>query len=73
MAVIKTPENSSIKMTFSHGMDGQGNEIIKSKTLANVKTSATDDNIHAVAKGVSGLQNHTLMKVVRQDNALLSE
>lgn len=73
MAVIKTPKESSVKLKFSLGLDGKGNEITKSKTLANVKNAASDENIHEVAKEISNLQKHTLMEVARVDNALLSE
>ncbi|WP_456300357.1 DUF1659 domain-containing protein [Tepidibacter thalassicus] len=34
---------------------------------------ATDDNIYDVAKGISGLQQHNLVDVIRQDNLSLSE
>lgn len=73
MAVIKTPKESSLKLKFSCGLDGKGNEITKSKSLANVKNTAADDNIHAVGKEIAGLCKHTLMEVTRVDNAVLSE
>ncbi|SHH42048.1 DUF1659 domain-containing protein [Tepidibacter thalassicus] len=73
MAIVKIPKESSIKLTFSLGLDEHGKEIFKRKSLAHVKNDATDDNIYAVAKGISGLQQHNLVDVIRQDNLSLSE
>ncbi|SHK67888.1 DUF1659 domain-containing protein [Tepidibacter formicigenes] len=73
MAVVKIPKESLIKLTFSLGLDEHGKEILRKKSLSHVKNDATDDNIYYVAKGISGLQQHTLMDVVRQDNSSLSE
>lgn len=73
MAVVKIPKESSLRLKFSLGLDGKGNEIVKSKTFPNVKNTASDENIHAVAKGISQLCKHTLMEISRQDNANLSE
>lgn len=73
MAIIKTPKESSLKLKFSCGLDGKGNEITKSKSFANLKNTSTDDNIHSVGKGIAGLCKHTLMEITRVDNAVISE
>lgn len=73
MAIVKVPKESSIRIKFSAGQDGKGNEIIKNKTLPHVKSDAVDDNVHAVAKEIAALSQHTLMEIVRVDNSALNE
>ncbi|WP_143151369.1 DUF1659 domain-containing protein, partial [Tepidibacter formicigenes] len=37
MAVVKIPKESSIKLTFSLGLDEHGKEILRKKSLSHVK------------------------------------
>lgn len=73
MAVIKTPKESSLKLKFSLGLDGKGNEIVKSKTFPRIKNISSDEDVHVVAKCISELCKHTLMEISRQDSAIISE
>lgn len=73
MAVVKIPKESSLKLKFSCGLDEKGNAITKSKSLANIKNTAADENIYAVGKEIAGLCKHTLMEVARVDNSVISE
>ena len=43
MAVISTPNATSVKVKFDHGADVNGDRILKTKTLTNIKSSASDD------------------------------
>lgn len=73
MAVVSTPNASSIKVKFDHGTDLNGDRIIKTKTYSSIKSSATNDNIMAVVNSLAGLQKHTLSGTNRVDNSSLSE
>lgn len=73
MAVVSTPNASSIKVKFDHGTDLNGDRVIKTKTFSSIKSDATDDNIMAVVNAISGLQKHTLSSTNRIDNSSLSE
>ncbi len=73
MAVVSTPNASSIKVKFDHGTDLNGDRIIKTKTYSSIKSSATNDNIMAVVNSLAGLQQHTLSGTNRVDNSSLSE
>lgn len=73
MVVIKIPKESSLRLKFSLGLDGKGNEIVKSKTFSNIKNTSADEDVHAVAKGISELCKYTLMEISRQDNGIISE
>ena len=73
MAVVSTPNASSIKVKFDHGTDLNGDRIIKTKTYSSIKSSATNDNIMAIVNSLAGLQQHTLSGTNRVDNSSLSE
>ena len=73
MAVVSTPNASSIKVKFDHGTDLNGDRVIKTKTYSSIKSSATNDNIMAIVNSIAGLQQHTLSGTNRVDNSSLSE
>lgn len=73
MAVVSTPNASSIKVKFDQGSDLNGDRKIKTKTYSSIKSSASNDNIMAVVNSLTGLQKHTLSSTNRIDNSSLSE
>lgn len=73
MAVVSTPNFSSIKVKFDHGTDLNGDRVIKTKTYSSIKSGATNDNVMSVVIALSDLQQHTLCGTNRVDNSSLSE
>lgn len=73
MAVISTPNASSIKVKFDQGTSLDGGRIIATKTYSSVKSAASNEDIMAVVNSIVGLQKHTLSAVNRIDNFSLSE
>ena len=73
MAVVSTPNASSVKVKFDHGTDLNGDRVIKTKTYSSIKSSASNDNIMSVVLAIAGLQEHTLSGTNRVDNSSLSE
>lgn len=73
MAVISTPNASSVKVKFDHGTDLNGDRIIKTRTYSSIKSAASNEDIMAVVNAIVGLQKHTLSAVNRIDNSSLSE
>lgn len=73
MVIISNPNASSVKIKFDHGPDLEGNNVYKTKTLSGVKSDATNEDIMAVVKSISGLQKHNLNATNRIDNSSLSE
>ena len=73
MAVISTPNVTSVKVKFDHGTDLNGDRIIKTKTLSSIKSAASNEDIMAVVNAITNLQQHTLSAVNRIDNSSLSE
>lgn len=73
MAVISTPNVSSIKIKYDQGTDLNGDRIIKTKTYSSIKSAASNEDIMAVVNAIVALQDHTLSAVNRIDNYSLSE
>jgi len=67
MAVNTVLKSSKIKLELQNGLDDQGKEIIKSKTLSSVKTDATDEGIYDSMVSITELQQLPLMAVKRID------
>ncbi|MEW9079249.1 DUF1659 domain-containing protein [Terrisporobacter glycolicus] len=73
MAVVSTPNASSVKVKFDHGTDLNGDRVVKTKTFSSIKSGASNENIMAVVNTIAALQQHTLSGTNRVDNSSLSE
>ncbi|WP_419727157.1 DUF1659 domain-containing protein [Terrisporobacter petrolearius] len=73
MAVVSTPNASSLKVKFDHGTDLNGDRIVKTKTFSSIKSGALNDDIMAVVNALAAMQQHTLAGTNRVDNSSLSE
>ncbi|SMC39684.1 DUF1659 domain-containing protein [Sporomusa malonica] len=74
MAVIKVPQSGKVVLKVQTGVSATGTPVYRLRTFANVKPGAADGDVFAVAEGLSGLQKHTLVDVVRQDvNNLINQ
>lgn len=73
MAVISTNNPTGLKLRFDCGKDDNGKVIVKTKTYSKVNPSATNDDVYAVAKAISSLQEHSLIEVQKIDNTTISE
>ena len=71
MAVVQVKEPSSVKIKLNTGTDLNSQVVYRTKTLSSIKPTATDDDIAAVVTGLVNLQQHTLEKITRVDNAEL--
>ena len=73
MAVIATPNASSLKIKFDYGIDMDGNSLMKTNTYSPIKSIASNDDIMAVTNAIVSLQKHNLESVTKVDNTSLSE
>jgi len=73
MAVNNVPVGSVLRLQLQTGIDGNGNPIVRNKSLSNVKTDALDQDIFDVAQALVLLQEHILENVMRIDSARLEE
>jgi hypothetical protein len=48
-----------------------GKEVIKSKTYANLKETASNDDVYAVAQALAGLQTPAMEDVIKIESTLL--
>ena len=71
MAVVQVKEPSLVKIKLNTGTDLNSQVVYRTKTLGSIKSTATDDDIAAVVTGLVNLQQHTLEKITRVDNAEL--
>lgn len=73
MAVVKTPQASRLQIKVQTGVNGSGSPVYRVRALQNVKTNATDADIHSIAAGLAALQAHSVVSISRQDDATLIE
>ncbi len=55
MAVNKTTESESLKLTLNYGEGDDGKIILKSKTYSDLKIGVTDDAFMATVNAIAGL------------------
>jgi N-dimethylarginine dimethylaminohydrolase len=71
MAVKSTLIDSALTLKYKEGVDSNGKDIIKTKKFSNIKVTATDENVYAVAAAFSPLMKYPVMQSLRtNDNAL---
>ncbi|KJS12619.1 MAG: hypothetical protein VR67_07635 [Peptococcaceae bacterium BRH_c8a] len=73
MAVNNVPVGSVLRLQLQTGVDGNGDPVIRNKSLSNVKADALDQNVFDVAQALALLQEHILESVLRIDSARLEE
>ncbi|MGL5752710.1 MAG: DUF1659 domain-containing protein [Paraclostridium sp.] len=72
MAVSETKNASSLKLKLDCGTDNDGKSIVRSRTYSNVKADATSQDILDVANALIGLQIHSPLEILKQDNTVLN-
>lgn len=60
-------QDTQLRMVFDAGMDGE-KQLYKNKNFSNVKTSASADQLYAVANALAPLQELPLLSVERNDS-----
>lgn len=67
MAVMAIPEGKSVKVTFDHGTNLDGDRIKKTRTYSSIKSMAEAQSIIDFVVAIEGLQEHTRDSVVVED------
>ncbi|WP_226578193.1 DUF1659 domain-containing protein [Halobacillus litoralis] len=73
MAINSQLVDTRLQLVLSEGQDAEGNILYKRKTFNNVKTNATDEQLHSVAQALAVLQQHMLMDIARDDRSVITE
>lgn len=72
MAVISTPNLSTVKIKYDKGMDLDGNRVTKVKSYSSVNYEISNEDIMEVVEAIVALQDHTMIATNRVDNISLS-
>ena len=72
MAVVKTPQGSSIGIKVANGTSASGAAQFKTLRYANVKPAASDQDLFDVATSIAGLQAASVAAISRTDEAVLA-
>lgn len=72
MAITSIKEKVALRLELDAGTV-EGKQKVASKVFNNVKTNATDENLHEAASTVAGLQSKDLLAVKRIEQTLLRE
>ena len=72
MAVTTMNNPSSLRVKLDAGLSySTGNTIVKSKTYSNLKYNANNQDVYDVAQALMGLQDYTVLEVLKQDSTTL--
>ena len=72
MAVVKTPQSSTIGIKVANGTSSSGAAQYRTLRFSNVKPAAVDQDLFDVANSIAGLQAQTLAGISRTDIADLA-
>ena len=72
MTVVTMNNPSSLRVKLDGGLnDSTGKTIVKSKTYSNLKYDANNQDVYDVAQALMGLQDYTVLEVLKQDSTTL--
>ncbi|MCC5464065.1 DUF1659 domain-containing protein [Pelosinus baikalensis] len=71
MAVNKVPQTSKVVITIENGVNAKGQPVQRQRSYKNVKVSAADADVYAVAQAIANLQTHVVVGISRQDEGNL--
>ncbi|WP_164667748.1 DUF1659 domain-containing protein [Virgibacillus doumboii] len=71
---VATMTSSRLQLILDDGIDEvSGKQLFKTKGFNNVKTTATADQLYAIASAVSPLQQRPLANIERRDDSEISQ
>lgn len=73
MAVSKVLQSAKLVIKVETGVNTAGKPVYRQRSYTNVKPSAADADLHAVAAAMAGLQKHPVNSIVRIDDSELVE
>lgn len=71
--VVVTNQSSAVRLFFETGFNQSGDPVYSSRTYSNVKPTASEDDVYALAGLLAQLQDYPLGRVNRVDNADIEE
>jgi len=67
MAVVSTKVSSALRLTMKVGVDVKGKDKFATKTIGNLKVTASDADIFAIGQAISSIKTYPLFGLDRQD------
>ncbi|WP_349410230.1 DUF1659 domain-containing protein [Pseudalkalibacillus sp. SCS-8] len=65
-------DDTRLIITFDAGLDSEGKPVIKRKTMNNVKSSATHDQLFEMVQALAPLQQYPVNQIERENSFDLS-
>ncbi|MEA4825513.1 DUF1659 domain-containing protein [Clostridium sp. JNZ J1-5] len=69
--INSTGIKSTLVVKYLAGQDKNGKDLFKSQRFANVKTTAKDEDLFAVAKALGNLLENPNVEVMRENDSLI--
>lgn len=73
MPVNTVPVTARLQLRLNTGMDENFNPIFRTRSYSNVKSSASNEDLYALAQELGGLQVHAVDAVRRVDEYELEQ
>lgn len=73
MAIVNMPQDARVQLKVQTGLSASGAPVYATRSFNNVKASAPDANLYAVALQLGGLQSHTLTAISKVETSSLIE
>lgn len=73
MAVSSNPVSSDLILIMDNGTGASGQPLTKARKFSKVQTTASNEDIYAVANTLTDLQSKTRIAVRRQDTVEIEE
>lgn len=73
MALVSTPRNSSVVIAQEVGKTTAGGPILRTKTLKNIKNTASEEAINEVVRALFGLSQYPIVDIALSRNFGLTE
>lgn len=71
--IEKNSMPSSVRLKYLQGVDPDGKDIFKTRTINNVNQSATDELVYGLKALLEDVQNSTIAEFTRIDSSKISE
>jgi uncharacterized protein YaaR (DUF327 family) len=73
VAVTATPLTSELLLIMDNGIGTSGQQLTKTRTIGNLKTTAADEDVYSVAQGILSLQEKNNISIQRNNASELIE